>query len=215
MGRGARSRARSLGRMGVVALTAGVATLLPVRGASAHEVREVGDLTFVVGWSNEPAYAGFGNEVQVIVTRGERPVEGGDLEAEVVFGDPDANARTDPIPLEPAFDAPNEYLGYIIPTRPGTYSFQVTGSVAGEQIDETFTSGEDTFDDVQNPTDAEFPVQDPTRGELSEKLDRITARLDEVRSEASSGDPTALWIAIGSGLIALVALTLPLRRRPG
>jgi hypothetical protein len=205
---------RTLRRRAGIAAIAAAAVALPAP-ARAHEVREVGDLTFVVGWSNEPAYAGFGNEVQVIVTRGERPVERGELEAEVTFGEPDSDTRTDPIPLEPAFDTPNEYLGYIIPTRPGTYSFHVTGSVGGEQIDETFTSGEDTFDEVQNPTDAEFPAQDPTRGELSEKLDRVAARLDEVRSEALSGDPTTLWIAIGSGLVALVALALALRRRPG
>jgi hypothetical protein len=196
MARGIRSACHLMRAVAIVAITA-AAAILPATGAEAHEVREVGGLTFVVGWSSEPAYAGFGNEVQVIVTRGDRPVEGGTLEAEVIFGEPDAETRTDPIPLEPAFDTPNEYLGYLIPTRPGTYSFHVTGSVAGQQIDESFTSGEDTFDEVRNPTDAEFPVQDPTRGEISEKLDRITARLDALRSEVSVGDPTALWIAIG------------------
>jgi hypothetical protein len=212
MERGIHSPSRSLLRMGALAMTVALATVLMATGAAAHEVREVGDLTLVVGWSSEPAFAGFGNEVQVIVTQGDRPVKGGDLEAEVIFGGPDGQTRTD-VSLEPAFDTPNEYLGYIIPTRPGTYTFHVTGSVGGQQIDESFTSGEDTFDDVNNPTDAEFPAQDPTRGELSEKLDRISARLDEVRSEVSGGDPTALWIAIGAGVIALLALALALRRR--
>jgi hypothetical protein len=203
-----------LARVGVVVAMACGALLLPATAAGAHEVREVGDLTLVVGWSSEPAFAGFGNEVQVIVTRGERPVEGGELEAEVVFGEPDGSTRTDPLPLEPAFDTPNEYLGYIIPTRPGTYSFHVTGSVGGEQIDETFTSGEDTFDDVNNPTDAEFPAQDPTRGELSEKLDRLAARVDEARSEDGGGDTVALWVAIAAAIIAVLALAVAARRRP-
>jgi hypothetical protein len=198
-------------RLALLGVTVGI-ILLPATRAAAHEVREVGDLTLVVGWAIEPAYAGFGNEVQVIVTRGEEPVEGGELEAEVVFGDPEGETRTDPIRLEPAFDTPNEYLGYIIPTRPGTYSFHVTGSVGGDRIDETFTSGEDTFDDVNNPTDAEFPVQDPTRGELSEKLDRVTARLNEV-SDAGGSDPVALWVAIGAGVLALIALAVGARRR--
>jgi hypothetical protein len=204
--RGARSR------LAVLGFTVG-ALLLPSTRAVAHEVREVGDLTLVVGWASEPAFGGFGNEVQVIVTRGEEPVEGGELEAEVVFGDPDGATRTDPIRLAPAFDTPNEYLGYIIPTRPGTYTFHVTGSIGGERIDETFTSGEDTFDDVNNPTEAEFPVQDPTRGELSEKLDRVASRVDAI-GDAGGSDPMALWVAIGAGVLALIALVVEARRRP-
>jgi hypothetical protein len=207
-----RARART------IAVLAVATTLLPtVQGgvASAHEVREVGDLTFVVGWSNEPAFAGFGNEVQVIVTetRGERPVEDGEMEAEVTFGESGVSSQ---VTLDPAFDTPNEYLGYIIPTRPGTYSFHVTGTVGGETIDETFTSGEDTFDDVNNPADAEFPEQDPTRGEIAERLDRLDARLRELGSgeeSADEGNDPALWIAIGAGVISLIALVLTARRR--
>ena len=205
--------------LAVVFVAASAFLVLPATQASAHEVREVGDLTFVDGWASEPAYAGFGNEVQVIVTetRGERPVEDGDLQAEVTFGEPGAGVTSDALTLDPAFDAPNEYLGYIIPTRPGTYSFHVTGSVGGQDIDETFTSGPQTFDDVNNPTTAEFPEQDPTRGELAGALDRLTGRIDDLRAEvtAESGDPVAMWIAIGAGVLALIALGLAARRRAG
>src|SRR5918996_5743994 len=126
-------RARGLRALAVATIAAG-ALIVPAGAAQAHESREVGDLTLVVGWSSEPAYAGFGNEVQVIVTetRGERPVEDGELEAEVAFGEPGSGTTTEPITLDPAFDTPNEYLGYIIPTRPGTYSFHVTGTVGGQ-----------------------------------------------------------------------------------
>jgi hypothetical protein len=206
------------GRLAVLVLAATVVLVLPAGEASAHEVREVGDLTFVVGWSNEPAYAGFGNEVQVIVTetRGERPVEDGDLQAEVTFGEPGTGVTSDPLTLDPAFDTPNEYLGYIIPTRPGTFSFHVTGTVGGQDIDETFTSGPQTFDDVNNPTEAEFPEQDPTRGELAGALDRLTGRIEDLRADVTAdegGDPVAMWIAIGAGVVALIALGLAARRR--
>jgi hypothetical protein len=200
--------------MALVAAAATMFVLLPIGKAGAHEVREVGDLTFVVGWSNEPAYAGFGNEVQVIVDRGDQPVEDGELEAEVIFGDPEAETRTT-VTLDPAFDTPNEYLGYIIPTRPGTYSFHVTGTVGGQDIDEVFTSGEETFDDVNNPSGAEFPEQDPTRGEIAEALDRLTARIEELRAEPADGgsDGLALWVGIGAGVVALIALIAAARRR--
>jgi hypothetical protein len=206
-------RARPL-RALAVATIAAAALIVPSGAAHAHEVREVGDLTFVVGWSNEPAFAGFGNEVQVIVTetRGERPVEDGELEAEVVFGE---SGETTTVTLDPAFDTPNEYLGYIIPTRPGAYTFNVTGTVGGETIEETFTSGPDTFNDIQSPTDAEFPEQDPTRGELAEALDRLNGRVEEISAEPASdqGPDVALWVAIGAAVLAVIAIGLAARRR--
>ena len=210
---GSGGRARRLRALAVAAIAAG-ALIVPAGTAHAHEVREVGDLTFVVGWSGEPAYAGFGNEVQVIVTetRGERPVEDGELEAEVVFGE---SGETTTVTLDPAFDTPNEYLGYIIPTRPGAYTFNVTGTVGGETIEETFTSGPDTFNDVQSPTDAEFPEQDPTRGELAEALDRLNGRVEEISAEPASDDgpDVALWVAIGAAVLAVIAIGLAARRR--
>lgn len=212
------SKSHGARRAAVIGLAATAILTLPTLSADAHEEREVGDLTFVVGWASEPAFAGFGNEVQVIVseTQGEQPVEDGELEAEVIFGEPESDTRTT-VTLDPAFDTPNEYLGYIIPTRPGTYSFHVTGTVGGETIDETFTSGEETFDDVNNPADAEFPEQDPTRGEIAERLDRLDARLQGAAgqpTEEDGGDPLALWISIGAGVVAVIALILSLRRRP-
>jgi hypothetical protein len=215
--RGKRRRAiRAHGVRAVAVATIAAAVLIvPAGAAQAHESREVGDLTLVVGWSNEPAFAGFGNEVQVIVseTRGERPVEDGELEAEVVFGEGGASTQ---VTLDPAFSTPNEYLGYIIPTRPGTYTFNVSGTVGGETIEETFTSGPDTFNDVQNPTDAEFPEQDPTRGEIAEALDRLSGRIEELRAQEPAeeeGTDLALWIAIGAAVLALIAVGVAARRR--
>jgi hypothetical protein len=199
-----------------LAIAAIAAAVIGTTGvASAHEVREVGDLTLVVGWSGEPAFAGFGNEVQVIVTetRGERPVEDGELEAEVVFGE---SGATTEVTLDPSFSTPNEYLGYLIPTRAGTYTFNVTGTVGGQTIDEEFTSGPDTFNDVQNPADAEFPEQDPTRGEIAEALDRLSGRVEELSASeepADEGPDVALWIAIGAAVLALIAVGLAARRR--
>ena len=205
---------RGLRAVAVATVAVGV-LIVPAGTAQAHESREVGDLTLVVGWSNEPAYAGFGNEVQVVVneTQGERPVDDGELQAEVVFGDSGATTQ---VTLDPAFDSPNEYLGYIIPTRPGTYTFNVTGTVGGETIEETFTSGPDTFNDIQNPSDAEFPEQDPTRGEIAEALERLSGRVEELSASeepADEGTDVVLWVAIGAAALALIAIGVAARRR--
>jgi hypothetical protein len=203
----------------IAASTVALIVALPAV-ATAHETRQVGDHEVVVGWSNEPAFAGFGNEVQVVISHGRQPVEEAELEAVVAFGEEDSDVTTDPIPLEPAFDSPGEYLGYIIPTRPGTYSFHVTGTVEGEEFDETFTSGPDTFSDIENPTAVEFPEQDPTRGEIAGAVDQITGRIDVLRAEvaaaaeeANDPDPLTMWIAIGAGVVAVIALVVALIRR--
>lgn len=185
--------------------------------ASAHEQRRVGDHEVVVGWNSEPAYAGFGNEVSVRIMHGNDPVEDAELEAVVAFGGEEAETTTQPMPLEPAFGDPGHYVAYIIPTRPGTYSFQVTGTVEGEEFDETFTSGPDTFNDVQNPADAEFPEQDPTRGEITEALDRLSGRVEELSAQEPAedeGPDVALWVAFGAAVLALIAIGLAARRRP-
>ena len=219
-----------------VLLVAAAAVLLAGPGVGrAHETRPVGENEVVVGWLDEPAFAGFKNAVQVQVRAGGAPVEGAELEVVVLFGGPDAEERTDPMPLEPALGSPGEYRASLIPTRPGTYTFHVTGSVGGQALDETFTSGEQTFDDVREAAGAEFPAQDPSRGELAERLDRLDARLQElpqevaadVRASLASGEaadedggssvlPGALSIlAVVLGAAALVVALVRGRAAPG
>lgn len=201
-----------------------VATAIP---AAAHERREVGDLVFVVGWLDEPAFAGFKNAVQFIASRGTEPLEGAELEVEVIFGDPDSEERTEAMPLEPAFGTPGEYHAFLIPTRPGQYSFHIFGSLEGsEELDEMFTSGPETFNDIQEPTEVQFPVQDPTTGELSEAVTRLQERVETATTEltganedlAEAADQASLArllaiIALVVGAGAVVAAVL-LRRRP-
>jgi hypothetical protein len=109
----------------------------------------------------------------------------------------------------------------------GRYSFHFTGSVNGQKVDETFTSGPQTFDDVEDPTSVEFPVQDPTVGELADRIGREVPRLDnsidEVRSMASqvsddaSSASTLAVIALIVGslgvLVGIVALVVVVRGR--
>ena len=204
--------------------------------ASAHEGRPAGDgdLHMTVGFGTEPAYAGQPNSVQLILEHGGRPVVdlGNTLDVEVVFGD-----QSMALPLEPnfavgAFGEPGDYRAWFIPTRPGQYEFHFTGTIDGERVDESFTSGPDTFSDVQDPSDVEFPVEDPTTGELAERIDReiprINDAIDQARGElaadvdavaddaASASTFGMIGIAVGAlGLIvAVMALAAVRRGRP-
>ena len=126
-----------------------LASVVPGAGtAVAHEEKRVGPLALEAGWLQEPAYAGLPNAVEVTLNRGNAPVAKASLTVEVAFGEPGAADRTGPLPLDPVPDEPGEYRAFVIPTRPGTYSFVVTGRAEGKKIDEAFTSGPQTFDDV-------------------------------------------------------------------
>jgi hypothetical protein len=204
---------RSLRGRTPVALTALAAVVLLALPsiASAHEEERIGRIALEVGWAQEPAFAGLPNAVDVSVQMGEEPVEDAALTAVVVFGDPDSTTRTDPLPLDPAPDAPGEYHAFVIPTRPGTYTFEITGKVGGKQIDESFTSGEKTFDEVINPGEAQFPEQDPSQGELAERLERIDARIADLRAEVvalgEEGDGSApMLLGIAGVLLGAIAL---------
>jgi hypothetical protein len=117
--------------------------------------------------------------------------------------------------MEPVFGAPGQYRATLIPTRPGTYTFEFTGTLGRRRFSESFTSGEDTFDDVRNPSEVEFPAQDPTRGELAERLDRLTQRVETVLGTEPAdpgGDPLALGLGIAGLAVGLLALGISLSR---
>lgn len=191
-----------------VAATALIAMAV-VHPAGAHESRETGGYTAVVGWADEPAYIGFPNAVNLSLSDSAgQPVEGlGDeLQVEVLFGD----ETTGLMPLEAAFDEPGLYRADVIPTRAGTYSFHFTGTIGDESYDETFTSGEDTFDQPRNTAEVSFPAQDPTNGELAESIEQLRSEVD------SDGSGTTGLIGIGVGAVALlVALGALLKSRAG
>lgn len=193
--------------------------LLAVPGfATAHEERRVGKISVEVGWLQEPAYAGLPNAVEVSVREGAEPSEDAVLTAVVFFGDPNSATRTDALPLNPAAEAPGEYHAFVIPTRPGTYSFEIAGKVGGKKIDESFTSGEQSFEDVVSPGEAQFPEQDPTQGELAERLERIDARIADLRTQVvalgeDDGITIPMLLGVAGVLLGVIALAIAISSR--
>ncbi|MGH2696842.1 MAG: hypothetical protein ACRDIW_07605, partial [Actinomycetota bacterium] len=58
----------------------------------------------------------------------------------------------------------------------------------------------------------------PTRGEIAGALERLTGRIEDLRSEVNAAteeaeDPVPLYVAIGAGLVGLIALALAVRQR--
>lgn len=181
----------------VVAAALSGLLIQPASAALAHEGRSQGDLEMVAGFGTEPAYAGQPNSVQLIVVHdGEPVVDLGDtLDVEVSFGDQSQRFTLEPNFAVGAFGEPGDYRAWFIPTRAGQYTFHFTGTIDGEDVDQTFTSGPRTFGDVEDTNQIQFPVQDPTNGELAERIDQEVPRLasatDEARAAAAAADDDA------------------------
>ena len=195
-----------LGRAIVAIIVAASLAAISIGPALAHEQREVGDYTLTVGFIDEPVYIGSksGLEIRVTTTADEQPVEGleSSLTASVTQGDTSRD-----LPLSPRFGQPGWYQSYFVPTVAGAYSFHVTGDIEGTSVDETFSTGPDTFGEPQSVSAAQFPVQFPGQAELVD---------DAQRGADAAGQVTIALVLGGLGLVAGLAalgLSLGARRR--
>lgn len=194
-------------RSGVVVLACAAVVMMVSAPALGHGHREQGSLSFTVGWSSEPAFVGQPNAVQLRVERNGQPVEGAEstLKVTVSVGD----ETTDPLDLRTVFDAPGEYRADMIPTVVGGYTFRFTGKIGDTDVDQSFTSPEDGFDEVTGTSDIAFPKQAPSTTELAEKL----AAVERDAADAKNAVTFPRVIGIVAAVISVVAAALALARR--
>jgi hypothetical protein len=215
-----------------VGITLAVWAVFGIGGATAavaHEERAAGGVQFVVGWGEEPAYTGHKNSVEVTVSEaGGRPVNdlGDGLKVEVIKG-----SERVTLPLEASFaggEAAGTYLAWLTPTRPGSYTFHLTGNVRGQNVNESFTSSPNTFDEVEDVTTIQFPAKEPSAGQLATRLDRevprLEARADEVEAALDEADErvssartlAVVGVVIGAlGLLSAAGALVAARRGRG
>jgi hypothetical protein len=207
----------------VAALLAALLVPLLATPASAHEAKTVGKYHFVVGFGDEPAYAGEKNSVQLILAdANDKPVTdlGNTLKVAVTTG----SAEPLQLSMEPFFEVgefgtPGDYRAFFIPTAPGSYSFHFTGTIKGQKVDQTFKSGPQSFSDIEDPAQVQYPVKQPTGGQLATRADRETARINaaltEERNQAKDDAATARTLAIIGlvvGALGLIAGVVALAR---
>jgi hypothetical protein len=190
----------------------GVIVMLSV-SLSAHDAHVVGAYRLEIGWGVEPAFAGMRNAVtvEIATAAGRTPVsdlDGGSLSAEVAFGD-----ERVVLPLRPNPERRNTFEAWIVPTRPGTYAFHITGRVKDQSIDVRSTCSPQTFDCVLSSADLQFPSKDPSTGELAARLERLSPRADRALELASRAQTLAVGGAGFAGLALVAAIWLGLRRR--
>jgi len=159
-----------------------LALVLAVMPAAAHEGREVGEYAIVFGWRVEPAFSGVVNGPEFWVTHHdtEEPVEGLDatLQLVVQFGD-----QSKTLTVYPVWGEPGHYTADLLPTRPGDYSFQLTGTIGDVEVDETFSSTDGEFSTIEPLSDIQFPVVDDEIAALQAQIDELRAQIEALKSE--------------------------------
>jgi len=211
-----------------IGLTGMLMTFTSAGPASAHEARKIGKYDVEVGFGDEPAYTGDKNSVQLLLNEAnDKPVVdlGDTLKVDITTGSSTDDTQKLSMTMQPNFEVggdgtPGDYRAWLVPTAPGPYTFHFTGSIKGQKVDEKFTSSPTTFDEVQDPAQVEFPVKDPTTGQLTARVDRETQRLNtalaDARRQAKDEAGTALLIAIVGvvvGVLGLAAAGYALRKR--
>jgi len=209
-----------------IALAVALPTLfvaLSAAPASAHELKKDGAYDLLVGFGNEPAYLGEQNFVQIFVhdLHG-HPIENIDTLKVAV----EAQGKTMNLAVEPSFDPDSglgtvgEYDAHFIPTALGKYTFHLTGSIKGQKIDESFTSGPDTFSEVEDPVTVQFPNKVPTLEAVSTRLtqesQRTSEQIDAAQASADSAASSAktiAWVGVIVGALGLVTAVVALTRR--
>ncbi len=192
-------------RRGTAAAIPLLLLLLTAAPVLAHEGREVAGYEVEVGFIDEPVYVGGRSGLEFFVNKDGQPVEGLEttVKAEVIVGDQKRD-----LPLSTREGEPGAYESVFIPTVAGPYTFHLTGAIEGAAIDESFTSSPEGFNEVQEATALQFPVQLPTAAELE--------------ASAQKGEDAAALVVPalvlgGAGLvvgIVAIGLALANRRKP-
>lgn len=199
---------------GMVPILLLMALLLAPSGASAHERRALpgGKYQAVVGFLNEPAIEGQVNGLDLTVTDlsnkdasgNGAPVMGLEktLKAQVLV----PNGAMKELPVVARFGLPGKYAAYLVPTAPGTYMYHISGTINEQKIDETFTSGPNTFSDVNPLASVQFPNQVSVPANLQSQLDSAKSSANTARIFGIAG--------LIVGILGLAAGGVSLARRP-
>ncbi len=199
---------------------AALLALLPASPALAHGDEHAGDLSIVIGFGAEPAYAGMPNSVQVVLEHDGEPVtDAKGMTVDVTFGDATTSYDLDPNFLIGVYGEPGDYRAFFVPSQPGPYTFHVMGEVDGEEIDVEMTSGPAAFAEVQDTLDAAFPpVEAPSNDELAGRLEAEGARVEAAQAAAqqaaddASSIRTIAVIALVIGAIGVIAAIAAIAR---
>jgi hypothetical protein len=204
-------RVRVLMALAIVAAVPALLIVAPAAPASAHVLKTVGPYHLLIGFGNEPTYAGAQNSVFLLLTDAKTgaPIVdeglGDTLKVEVGFG-----TQTKQLPLVSSFDPDSGqgtkgvYNAYFVPTVPGDYTFHFSGSIHMTKVNISVKSSPTTFDSAHDPAAIEFPQQAPSNLQLAQRLNAESARLS-AQIQAADAKASSASVALAVGIAGLVA----------
>ena len=123
-----RTVARMVARHLHALLVACVLALAFAAPASAHDGRQIGEYEVVVGFIGEPAFTGEKSGLELVVTKGDTPIEG----LETLTGGPSSTGTPKrDLPLSPTFGQAGA-SGIRPSCRTGPYTFHISGTIEEE-----------------------------------------------------------------------------------
>jgi hypothetical protein len=174
-----------------------VAVLLIVSPALAHTRIVKGDYAFVLGWLDEPPVVNVKNAALIAITTASdnQPINGAEatLTAQIQYG-----GKTRDLILRPLAGNPGTYVGDFIPTRRGTYTLKLGGTLNNQPID---LSGD--IEEVGSTDSLAFP--EPVNSDLQKSI-------DDLRSAVTTSQIVGIT-GLAVGLIGLVLIAVLFRRK--
>ena len=124
------------GLLVISAFSARFTSTLPVLPVYAHITKQVGNMKITVGWSDEPPLTGQVNNIIVAVNK----TSAGGHESPVIDALADLDVKqkygsiTKSIDFIPSEQAEGLYESKTVPTRVGSYSLTMNGTIQGEKV---------------------------------------------------------------------------------
>lgn len=158
-----------------------------IKPASAHIAKSFGNYLVTVGWDNEPVYNGLMNAPVVIVKKGSgdsaKPVINAlaNMQISIKYG-----SVTKQLDFLPSSTVDGQYDSPMIPTRVGTYSLVMKGTIENQTVDT-----EIPLDDVASIDTLNFPPSGSSADtsnidQVSTIINQLTSDVEEAKNNANS-----------------------------
>ena len=204
--------------------------------AHTHRILSINgqQIEVVVGWLNEPAYAGeinavdfWAHYVNATCPQGAEstsppcPVYRLDqyLRVMVMTGGQSQVLSFSPVlsdDIPPLFFG--EYTAEVEPTVPGSYSFTIFGTVGSTNVNETFVCGPTTFDCIHPANEVQFPQSTASTGDLQAALSNAQSQISSLQSQVVALQATVQTafavavVGVAVGIIGLVVAAVAISR---
>jgi len=157
-----------------------------IKPASAHITKVFGNYLVTVGWQNEPTYSGLLNAPIVEVKKGSgdsaKPVINAlaNMQISIKYG-----SVTKQLDFVPDSTVDGQYVSPLIPTKVGSYSLIMKGTVEDQSIDT-----EIPLDDVASVDTLNFPPSSSADtsniGQVGTIINQLTSDIEDAKSSANS-----------------------------